>query len=581
MEAFQLLARGGARFDKRRFGEDVQLFDKAKRDKGKGVERVAEGDLPAELDFFKYAQGGPAKRSARADGEGEAEGHGETSDRRKKRKLTDEDVERTEKSDEDDPPMPRHRVTTKGSNVPEHINSFQQLQEKYQIPYNLLSNLSQCGYKRPTGIQSHGIPILMESRDIAAISPTGTGKTLSYLLPVMSLLGSPISRTKADLGAGVRALILAPTRELAHQIHNECLKLAQGRKWRVVLFSKATASTLADKSVRDKIDIIISTPLRLVSALQTGSLELHNVRHVILDEADRMLDAEFLSQVQEVIAACTHPEVQKAVFSATLPAGAEKVAMSMLRDPIRVVVGLKDTPLPLIAQSLTYVADDPSKLPTLLQYLSQPYNPPLLVFVSTQPRATSLAEELVLNGIPNVDCLHAGMTRKEREDAVTRMRRGESWVMVSTEVMARGMDFKGVREVINYDFPQSVQSYVHRIGRTGRAGREGKAITYFTNDDAPFLKTIANVLLQSGSSVPEWILKLPKPSKMKRRQMGKVKRAEAVNNASRVGRNDAIKKKEMIAGSKRRKEKASLKTQGSGAEQGSHSESPDAYRSLA
>lgn len=125
---------------------------------------------------------------------------------------------------------------------------------------------------------------------------------------------------------------------------------------------------------------------------------------------------------------------------------------------------LRDTPLPLIRQTLTYVADDASKLPSLLTYFAQPYNPPLLIFTSTQPRATSLAEELTLNGIQNVDCLHAGMTKKERDDAVSRMRRGESWVMVSTEVMARGMDFKGVREVINYDFPTSVQSYIHRIG---------------------------------------------------------------------------------------------------------------------
>jgi len=212
---------------------------------------------------------------------------------------------------------------------------------------------------------------------------------------------------------------------------------------------------------------------------------LNSVRHLILDEADRMLDQEFLSQVQEIIAACTHESIQKAVFSATLPAGVERVALDMLRDPIRVVVGLKcvfpssrsplalttsisdrDTPLPLIAQSLTYVADDHSKLPTLRAYLSQPYNPPVLVFTSSQPRATSLAEELVLNGIPNVDCLHAGMTKKERDDVVSRMRLGESWVLISTEVMARGMDFRGVREVINYDFPRSVQSYVHRIGRS-------------------------------------------------------------------------------------------------------------------
>ena len=151
------------------------------------------------------------------------------------------------------------------------------------------------------------------------------------------------------------------------------------------------------------------------------------------------------------------------------------------------------------------MADDSSKLPTLLSHLARPYNPPVVIFTSTQPRATSLAEELVLHAIPNVDCLHAGMTDKERGETVSRMRRGETWVLVSTEVMARGMDFKGVREVINYDFPQSVQSYVHRIGkfksdglsshterlvgRTGRAGREGKAVTYFTNEDAPYIKS--------------------------------------------------------------------------------------------
>ncbi|KAI0325624.1 P-loop containing nucleoside triphosphate hydrolase protein [Cubamyces sp. BRFM 1775] len=549
MEAFHLLSRGGVKFDKRRFQGDVDLFNgkNAKEPKASTSSAAPDGELPPELNFFKYAEGGAPKRKATS---GEAE-----SDPKGKKRKVEEEQEDEESKEEEEPPMPRHRVTTKGSNVPEHVETFDALRERYSLSNHLLSNLAEHGYKRPTGIQSYGIPILMEHRDLAAISPTGTGKTLSYLLPVMSALGAPAASAKTDTGVGVRAIILAPTRELAHQIHNECLKLAQGRKWRIVLFSKATAATLKDKTVRDKVDLIISTPLRLVASLQAGNLELGNVRHIVLDEADRMLDAEFLEQVQEVIAACTHPDVQKAVFSATLPANAEKIAMSMLRNPIRVVVGLKDTPLPLIAQSLTYVADDQSKLPTLLQYLSQPYNPPVLIFVSSQPRATSLAEELVINGIPNVDCLHAGMTKKEREDAVSRMRRGESWVMVSTEVMARGMDFKGVREVINYDFPQSVQSYVHRIGRTGRAGREGKAITYFTDLDAPFLKTIANVILQSGSTVPEWILKLPKPSKMKRKQMGKVKRAEAVNNARRIGRMDAIKKRDMIAGSKRRKEK--------------------------
>ncbi|KAI0809269.1 P-loop containing nucleoside triphosphate hydrolase protein [Irpex lacteus] len=536
MEAFQLLSRGGAVFDKSKFKNDVQLFHKSKIDKkGKAVATETNSELPPELDFFKYTQGGSSKRKSGA----------EKSEKEPKRAKVvkeedEEDAEKDESKKASTSSMPRQRVTAKGNNVPTPVESFEELTVRYNLQSLLLSNLADSGYNHPTGIQSHGVPILLEKRDLAAISPTGTGKTLAYLLPIMSLLDVPAGRSSgADTGSGVRALILAPTRELAHQIHNECLKLAQKRKWKIVLFSKATASTLADKAVRDKVDVIISTPLRMVAAMQAGNLQLDNVRHVVLDEADRMLDTEFLEQVQEVIAACTHPDVQKAVFSATLPANAEKIAMGMLRDPIRVVVGLKRC----------------FQIPTLLQHLSQPYNPPLLVFVSTQPRASSLAEELVLSGTPNVDCLHAGMTKKERDDTVSRMRKGESWVMVCTEVMARGMDFKGVREVINYDFPQSVQSYVHRIGRTGRAGREGKAVTYFTDQDAPFLKTIANVILQSGSTVPDWVLKLPKPSKMKRREMGKVKRADAVNSARRVGRADAIKKRDMIAGSKRRKTK--------------------------
>ncbi|KAF8973799.1 P-loop containing nucleoside triphosphate hydrolase protein [Flammula alnicola] len=486
-EAFHLLSRGGVVFDKSK--PESLLFNNHKGTKTKtSTVKSFNGDIPLELDFFKYAQGSHGKRKA-SDSDPLPTG---------KRRKAEKDNTKDEDEDEDEEgndlseivpkkPATAHRVAVKGTNVPSHIESFETMRnyEKYVVPPHMFSNLTSSGYMEPTSIQAYCIPILLKDRDLVAISPTGTGKTLAYLLPIFSKLGGPASSSSGD---GVRAVVVVPTRELAHQIHNECLKLAQGRKWKIVLFSKATANSLSQKSARDKVDIIISTPLRLVAALQQGNLELNNVQHLVLDEADRMLDAEFMDQIQEIVAACTHSHVQKALFSATLPSGAEKIAMDMLENPIRVVVGLKDTPLPLISQSLTYVADDPSKLPSLLTYLAQPYNPPVLVFTSTQARATSLTEELVLNSIPNVDCLHAGLSQKERDDAVSRMRRGESWVMVTTEVMARGMDFKGVREVVNYDFPTSVQSYVHRIGRTGRAGREGKAVTFFTDDDAPYLK---------------------------------------------------------------------------------------------
>lgn len=556
MEAFQLLTRGG-HFNKSRFQKDVQLFQKTEpRRSAPSVDVSESAELPTELDFFKYAEGGAgpsSKRKASASNEAA----------KKKRRTEeqagtdDEDTDEEEDVPEDpqQPLQPKHRVTTKGKNAPVPIETFDDLRERWQPPAHLLVNLAKNQFSQPTAIQSHCTSIIMEGRDLAAISPTGTGKTLAYLVPIITSLQNPASGNE-DAGKGARAVIVAPTRELAQQIYNECLKLTEGRKWRIVLFSKATANTLSDKLARDKVDIIIATPLRLVACLQSGNLELTNVRHLVLDEADRLLDTEFHDQLEEIIAACSHSKVQKAVFSATLPAGAEQMALGMMRDPIRIVVGLKDTPLPLISQSLTYVADEQSKLPSLLTYLARPYNPPVLIFTSSQPRAASLAEELVLNSISHVDCLHAGLSMKGREDAISRMRRGESWVMVTTDVMARGMDFKGVREVINYDFPTSVQNYIHRIGRTGRAGREGKAVTYFTNEDAPSLKPIANVLLQSGSSVPEWIVKLPKPSKMKRKQMGKVKRGDTVNNARKVGRNDAVKKRDMIVGSKRRAAKA-------------------------
>ncbi|XP_006454574.1 hypothetical protein AGABI2DRAFT_189828 [Agaricus bisporus var. bisporus H97] len=541
METFQLLSNGGVKFNKGKYKKDVSLFTETRRPPS-----TSHGDLPTELDYFKYARSSSEKRkySSIPTQQQNVEWKGDE----------DEDDDHVaEQSQEAKSLIAKHRVTVKGNDIPNPVGSFEVLREKYHISNQLFQNLSKSGYRHPTSIQSHAVPIMMNSRDLAAISPTGTGKTLSYLLPILARLQAPISSMKNEAYLGVRALVVVPTRELAYQIYNESLKLTQGRNWRTIMFTKATANTLAVKEVRDKVDVIISTPLRLVASLRAGIIDLQNIRHLVLDEADRLFDKEFFSQTQEIITYCNHPGVQKAVFSATLPAGAEKIAMEMLQDPIRIVVGLKDTPLPLIHQSLTYVADDQSKLPSLLGHFARPYNPPILIFTSTQIRASSLAEELVMSGIPNVDCLHAGMTQKERDESVGRMRQGKSWIMVTTEVMARGMDFKGVREVINYDFPTSVQSYVHRIGRTGRAGREGKATTFFTDEDAPFLKSIANVIMQSGQTVPDWIIKLPKPSKMKRKAMGKVKRPETVNDARNIGRQDAIRKRDIIAASKRRK----------------------------
>jgi ATP-dependent RNA helicase DDX52/ROK1 len=202
---------------------------------------------------------GDRKKRRKAEGESEAEDEGKDED------YTDDSIVEAEEQ----PVARQHQVKTKGSNVPPHLGTFDDLRIRYSFPSHIASNLEKYGYSKPTSVQSYVIPILLEvrlwifaiipgslwiqNRDVAAISPTGTGKTLSYLLPIMIALDSPISNEKKAFGSGVRAVVLAPTRELAHQIHNECLKLAEGRKWRIVLFSRATASTLAEKSARDRV----------------------------------------------------------------------------------------------------------------------------------------------------------------------------------------------------------------------------------------------------------------------------------------------------------------------------------------
>ncbi|KAG9074130.1 RNA-dependent ATPase rok1, partial [Ceratobasidium sp. 370] len=479
MEAFQLLSRGGARFDKGRFSNDVKLFT-AGGGSGKHTQKstadVAPGQLPPELDFFKYAKAAPGGSTTAppvpVDDTGENQDEEASSIKGKKRKREGEDPS----------PQPKHRVTASGQNVPAPIAEFEELFARYNLPKRLIQNLGNYGYSAPTGIQAHGIPVLLEHRHLIAISPTGTGKTMSYLLPIFSLLQAPLSSKSCppNAGKGVRAVIVSPTRELAGQIYNECLKLAEGRKWRIVLYGKATGANLAQPEVRDRIDILVTTPLRLVDSLQKSTVNLDNVRCLILDEADRLLEGQFLEQTEEIVQSCSHPDVQKAVFSATLPAGAEAIANGFLDSPVRIVVGLKDSATSTVKQKLTFVGSESGKLLTLRQQLASGFQPPLLIFVQSQERATELCEELLYDG-RNVDVLHSGRTKKQRAGAAERFQRGECHILVATEVMARGMDFAGVRLVINYDFPQSVQSYIHRIGRTGRAGREGEAITYFTN----------------------------------------------------------------------------------------------------
>jgi ATP-dependent RNA helicase DDX52/ROK1 len=262
---------------------------------------------------------------------------------------------------------------------------------------------------------------------------------------------------------------------------------------------------------------MVCTPLRLVLLLRKGALTLASLEYLVLDEADKLLELGFLEQCDEVLAACDGATVQRCLFSATMPPAVEDLVHSVLRQPVKVVVGEKNAAADTVDQSLVFCGREDGKLVALRQMVREGLRPPVLIFVQSVERAMQLFHALVYDGL-RVDVLHAERTAAQREATVSKFRAGQVWVLIATELVARGMDFKGVSLVINYDFPQTTTSYIHRIGRTGRAGRAGKAVTFFTEADVEQLRSIANVMKASGCPVADWMLKLKPMAKDERRR---------------------------------------------------------------
>jgi ATP-dependent RNA helicase DDX52/ROK1 len=272
-------------------------------------------------------------------------------------------------------------------------------------------------------------------------------------------------------------------------------------------------------------DVLVATPLRLVGMIRDGSVDLAHVRTLVFDEADRLFDEQFVEQIDEIAAAvksataaaAAAASLRVSLFSATMMPRVEQLAASLMRDPVHILVGLRNVPLASIKQSLVFTGNEEGKLITLRRMITtEGIRLPALVFVQSKERAQDLLQQLLGSGIP-VDVIHADRPIDQRARIVDAFRAGKIWLLIATDVMARGMDFRGVECVINYDFPQSVVSYIHRIGRTGRAGAEGLAITFFTEGDAGMLRTIANSIKAAGCDVPDWMLQL-KPLNRKKRQ---------------------------------------------------------------
>ncbi|KAI9275419.1 P-loop containing nucleoside triphosphate hydrolase protein, partial [Phascolomyces articulosus] len=428
------------------------------------------------------------------------------------------------------------RIRVYGTDIPNPFSTFEDLSTYHNLKPLLYKNIRKSKYASPTPIQTQSIPIILHGRDLMACAPTGSGKTLAYLLPILQDLDKPSK-------IGYRALIIAPTRELAQQIDRELSRISEGTNLKINVLTKATAAHKAQNpQQRQKFDILISTPLRLVHAIRENEIDLSHIRHLVLDEADKLLDLGFLEQTDEIFAACSSTTIRKSLFSATFSSTVEDLAQSVMKNPIRVVVGARNAATDTIKQELIFTGNESGKMVALRQYIQKGIRPPVLIFVQSIDRAKELFHELVYDGI-NVEVIHSERTKAQRDNIINQFRLGKIWVLIATELMARGLDFKGVNLVINYDFPQSVASYIHRIGRTGRAGRQGEAVTYYTKDDLQYLKSVVNVMRESGCDVPEWMLNLKKPNHQQRREIRRGVERETIDSTPKRDKLAADKKK--------------------------------------
>ncbi|OAF70465.1 hypothetical protein A3Q56_01773 [Intoshia linei] len=398
-------------------------------------------------------------------------------------------------------------VKISGNNVPKPLDDF----ESIQLGPILNNNIRLCKYTIPTPVQKYAIPTLKSGRDIMACAQTGSGKTASFLIPILyklSMLPEMINRYKRKRGPqNPFALVLAPTRELAIQIYEEARKVTYRSQVKPVVIYGGASQYDQSRQLSEGADLIIATPGRLIDFINRHKIYLNRIKCLCLDEADRMLDMGFEPQIREIIEASQMPGTgmrQTMMFSATFPKEIQEMASRYLNDYVYLTVGRVGSTTDNIKQELVWVEDE-NKLEKLMEYLPSAKDKELmLVFVEMKRGADFLEYTLFKRKYPVV-ALHGDKCQAERELALRKFKSGQFPVMIATAVAARGLDIPNVRYVINYDLPSDIQEYVHRIGRTGRVGNLGTAISFFNKKNGNIADGLTKLLNENNQELPMWI----------------------------------------------------------------------------
>jgi len=349
----------------------------------------------------------------------------------------------------------------------------------------LKGNLARHNFVTPTPVQAEAIPPALTGRDVVATAQTGTGKTLAFLLPVVeSLVNQPKTTT------GIGALILSPTRELAIQIQEVFLKLAEGTGLKSAIVVGGLNERSQLQSIQKGARVVIATPGRLSDFLNRRLVKLGNVKHLVLDEADRMLDMGFLPVIKLILSTLP-PTRQTLFFSATIEKSVAHLVESHLKDPVRIAIG-STTKTADNVDLHVYEIEQDRKL-ALLNHLIAQERGSFLVFSRTKHGADRLAKKLAASGA-KIACIHGGRTQAQRNQALKGFQENYYRVLVATDVAARGIHVDGIAHVVNYDLPQVPEDFIHRVGRTGRAGGKGTASTFATRKERDEIRRIERTI---------------------------------------------------------------------------------------
>ncbi len=345
------------------------------------------------------------------------------------------------------------------------------------------SGIEKADYHEPTAIQSQCIPIIRKNRDLMGLAQTGTGKTAAFVLPILErLMGETRKR--------IRALIIAPTRELAEQTHGSIGLLGAKTKLKSVTVYGGTKTEPQVKKLRSGADIVVACPGRLIDLMGQGVIDLSDLEVLVIDEADRMFDMGFLPDIRKIMKRIPEKR-QTLLFSATMPDDIRSLAREILRDPVTIQVG-ESAPVATVSHAL-YPVESHRKTALLMKILEKTETESVLVFTRTKDRTTRVARQMKKAGF-NVASLQGDLSQNQRQEALDGFRNGKYRVLVATDIAARGIDVSRISHVVNYDMPDTADAYIHRIGRTGRAERTGTAFTFVTLQDRAFVWTLERIL---------------------------------------------------------------------------------------